>query len=483
LTSGPQIRSQSPWWKTTSSVRTGIILLIITGIASAAGTLILQRPMTEAAKMQRAYAPTTLHWLDTLGLTDVFHAWWFAALLALLGINIVLASIERFPTAWHYFARPYRKPEPHFLIGLPIQKEIPVRDISTGMAAAERAFSRMGFKPQRIGERADASLYVEKYRFARLAAYVVHASLLLIFLGGIVDAVWGYRGFVALGLDDETNQIELSSGARKALPFTIRCQGAGQENYPDGTPRRWWSKLVVFENGREVKRKEIAVNDPLVYRGVRFFQSSYGSTGQVSSLRLTATPRNSSGPGKEIELQPDQPVVLDAETSVRLASFVPDFVLNGDQIESRSDQPNNPAIQLSVESKRSGTSTVWLFPRFPEFSHPGKSPYAFQFRDLHTGYFTGLQVAHEPGQWAVWAGVLLMGTGLAMAFYFVHLRFWVVPVSDGRGRLVLWVGASSSKNREELEKRFGLLVDEIERILQADCVHSEFEPVAVPARV
>ncbi len=470
------------FWRAASSVRTGIILLIIVGIASAAGTLILQRPLIEADKIRQAYSPATLHWLDTLGLTDVFHAWWFAALLALLGINIALASIERFPTAWHYFSRPYRRPESHFLTGLPIQKEIPIHDVPSAMLAAEHAFRRLGFKPQRLGEGTNVSLYVEKYRFSRLAPYIVHASLLLIFAGGIADAVWGYRGFVALGLNDETNQIELSSGVRKQLPFTLRCQGAGQENYPDGTPRRWWSKLTVLENGREVKQKEIAVNDPLVYGGVRFFQSSYGSTGEVSSLALTATPRTSSGPAKEIELRLDESVALDPVTSVRLAAFIPDFVLNGNQVESRSDQPNNPAIRLTVESKQSGASTVWLFPRFPEFSHPDKSPYAFQVKGLKMGYYTGLQVAHEPGQWAVWAGVLLMGLGLALAFYFVHVRFWIVPVSDDRGRLILWAGASASKNREDIEKRFGSLLDEIERGLKQDCSCGDLQAVAVPAR-
>ena len=470
------------FWRTISSVRTGIVLLIIVGIAAAAGTLILQRPMTEAEKIRQAYSPAALHWLDTLGLTDVFHAWWFAALLALLGINIALASIERFPTAWHYFSRPYRRPESHFLTGLPIQQEIPIRDVPSGILAAERAFRQLGFRPQKVGQGTDVSLYVEKHRFSRLAPYIVHASLLLIFAGGIADAVWGYRGFVALGLNDETNQIELSSGARKELPFAIRCQGAGQENYPDGTPRRWWSKLAVYENGREVKQKEIAVNDPLVFGGVRFFQSSYGSTGQVSSLVLTATPRSGSGPAKDIEVRPDEPVALDATTTVRLAAFVPDFVLNGDQVESRSDQPNNPAIRLTVNSKQAGTTTVWLFPRFPEFSHPDKSPYAFQVKGLNMGYYTGLQVAHEPGQWAVWAGVLLMGLGLTLAFYFVHVRFWIVPVSDGRGRLVLWAGASASKNREELEKRFGLLVEEIGKNLKDESACNHFEPIAVPVR-
>lgn len=479
--------SQHSWsrkfWMTASSVRTGIFLLILVVLASVAGTLILQRPVTDPAKIQQVYSPETLHWLDTLGMTDVFHAWWFAALLALLGINIVLASIERFPGVWHYFARPYRRPEPHFLAGLPLQKEIPIRDVLTGMQAAERAFRHRGFKPQRVGSGPEASIFVERHRFARLAAYVVHASLLLIFAGGIVDAVWGYRGFLALEPDQAVNEVELHSGVHKQLPFTIRCLAAGQENYADGTPRRWWSKLVVLQNGREVKRKEIAVNDPLVFSGVRFFQSSYGSTGQASELWLTATPKSGPGHAQEIVLKPDESVSLDPETTVRLAAFVPDFVLNGNEIESRSDQPNNPAIQLSVNSKQSGESKVWLFPRYPKFSHPGDAPYTFQLRDLRMGYFTGLQVAHEPGQWFVWAGVLLMGLGLAMAFYFVHLRFWVVPVSDGRGRDVLWLGGSASKNREELEKRFGLLVNEIEQNLKTESAAAELHWAASPMHV
>ena len=293
------------FWRVLGSIRTGIVLLIIVGVAAAAGTFILQRPLTDPDKMRQVYSPATLHWLDTLGLTDVFHAWWFAALLALLGINIALASIERFPTVWHYFSKPYRRPEAHFITGLPMQKEIPVRDIPTAMLAAESAFRKLGFRPQKVGSGSEVSLYVEKNRFSRLAPYVVHLSLLLIFAGGITDAIWGYRGFVSLGLNDETNQVELTSGARKQLPFTIRCQGAGQENYADGTPRQWWSKLSVVKDGRVVKQKEIAVNNPLEYAGVRFFQASYGSDGQVGSIELTATPRDGSSPAKTIQVGRD----------------------------------------------------------------------------------------------------------------------------------------------------------------------------------
>jgi hypothetical protein len=39
-------------------------------------------------------------------------------------------------------------------------------------------------------------------------------------------------------------------------------------------------------------------------------------------------------------------------------------------------------------------------------------------------------------------------------------------VNDGRGRLALWLGASSTKNREELEARFSSLVEDLEEELK-----------------
>jgi cytochrome c biogenesis protein len=96
-------------------------------------------------------------------------------------------------------------------------------------------------------------------------------------------------------------------------------------------------------------------------------------------------------------------------------------------------------------------------------------------------YFTGLEVSHEPGQWAVWAGVLLMGLGLALVFYVVHKRIWAVPVRDARGRLMLWVGGTANKNKDAFEHSFRELVEAIEFELKVS-VHAGAEaPVAVLA--
>ena len=149
---------------------------------------------------------------------------------------------------------------------------------------------KLGWKSERIVDHDQVSLYSEKNRFSVMAVYVVHTSLLLLFLGGIIDAIVGYRGFMAVVNGQSNNVIELRDGGKKTLPFAIRCNDTGQENYADGTPKKWWSKLSVVRDGQVVKNKEIVVNDPLEYGGIRFYQASWGATGELAKAGLVAQP-------------------------------------------------------------------------------------------------------------------------------------------------------------------------------------------------
>jgi cytochrome c biogenesis protein len=448
-------------WQTLGAIKTGVVLLILVVIISAAGTVILQRPATDAEEMQRAYSPQVLRLLDGLALTDVFHAWWFVLLLSLVSLCIVAASVQRFPNAWRYFSRPYKSPDQTFQNALPNHALIPVRNEEAALSAAERVFQKAGFRPERIVRENSFSLFGERNRFSELAVYIVHASLLLIFLGGIVDALYGWRAFVTLTRGQQSSQAQTQNGSKRNLSFAIRCDGAGQENYADGTPKRWWSDLAIVEDGQAIVRKQIVVNDPLVYRGIRFYQASYGKTGKIDKLVLTATPRDGKAP-RDITISLNETLALDPDTTVRLAEFIPDYAVRDGQVYARSSELENPAAHLVVESRKSGqAANVWL-PPFPGLDQNASSPYAFEGKDVQMAYFTGLEVSHEPGQWSVWAGVLLMGLGLAVVFYLVHARVWAAPVRDARGQLMLWIGGTANKNKDVFEQRFRELVQEIE---------------------
>jgi len=454
-------------WRTLSSIKTGVVLIILCVILSAAGTVILQRPMTDADDMQRAYSPAMLRFLDATGLTDVFHARWFVALLVLVSLSIIAASVERFPNAWRYFARPYKSPDDNFRHALPTQAQIKVEDEEQGLSAAERALKHLGFHSERIVRSDSFSLFSERHRISEMAVYIVHASLLLIFLGGIVDALYGWRGFLMLSPGTSSNQIEIKTGTIRTIPFSIRCDGTGEETYADGSPKKWWSKLVVVENGREVSRKEIVVNDPLSYHGVRFYQSSFGQTGKLEKLTMNAEPVDvRTGKAQEIALALNQPVALDSDTTVELAEFIPDFVVQDGHVYARSNDVVNPAVHMIVTSKKANKAVnVWL-PEIQGIAENAASPYIFQPKDLKTGLFTGLQVSHEPGQWSVWAGVVLMAVGLTFVFYVSHVRLWVVPVTDIRGNSVLWVGGTANRNRDAFGQRFKDVVAQIQKELK-----------------
>src|SRR5271169_390145 len=101
-------------WRTVASIQTGVVLLILVVILAAVGTIVLQRPVTEPDEMQSAYSPQALRVLDAVGLTDVFHSWWFLGLMLLVSLCIVAASIDRFPNSWRFFSRPYKYPDESF---------------------------------------------------------------------------------------------------------------------------------------------------------------------------------------------------------------------------------------------------------------------------------------------------------------------------------------------------------------------------------
>ncbi len=210
--------------RTIGNLRTGIVLLLLVVVASALGTFILQRPVTDPEKLAQVYSPTTLRWLDRLSLTDIFHASWFLVLMGLVSLSIIVISVDRFPNAWRFYARPYRKTDSHFRGSLPKKIELPINNTEDGLNAAERALKKFGWPVERIADNNEPSLYSERHRFSVMAVYIVHASLLLIFAGGIVDGVFGYSGFMALQNGQTSNQIELRKGGTRQNSILRKVQ-------------------------------------------------------------------------------------------------------------------------------------------------------------------------------------------------------------------------------------------------------------------
>jgi cytochrome c biogenesis protein len=53
------------------------------------------------------------------------------------------------------------------------------------------------------------------------------------------------------------------------------------------------------------------------------------------------------------------------------------------------------------------------------------APYVFSLAMVHTKYFTGLQVARDPGVPVVVAGSLLLILGFMTVFFYAHRQVWI----------------------------------------------------------
>jgi len=448
----------SKLYQTLASVRTGIFLIIIVGVFSAIGTVILQRPTSEPEDLQRAYSPETLLWLDRLGLTDIFHTWWFLLLLCLFCVCLIFVSLDRWPNAWKVYSKPVRFMEPKLRMGLPETVKIPVKDETGALSVAERVLSRFGLKSQRVTENGDTALFAEKQRYSVLAVYLVHLSLLCIFAGYILDGMVGYRGNINVPEGKALGQISMRDSKpgqsdKKTLPFLIRCDGAGMEAYPDGSPKKWWSKLTLIENGKEVVAKTIVVNDPLVYKGLHIYQANMGQSSTPKTLTFAVTP-SAGGDTVSVQVPMDGKAQLADGESLSVLRWVPDYYVQDNEVYTKSEDPENPAVQLSLTNARGETKKLWILYSKLNSTKGQDAPFEFALKGASWAQFTGLEVSYHPGQYGVWIGVVLMAIGLVIAFYTQHSRIWAAIADDGQGGKLLWVGGTTNKNRDRFHTKF-----------------------------
>src|SRR5262245_60800243 len=98
-----------------SSVRFGVTMLVIVLICAMIGMLIMQQSVDGFERYYQRLTPAQRQVYGTLGFFDIYHALYFSVLLAITGLNIILASIDRFPTAWAYVSKPKLQASPNFI--------------------------------------------------------------------------------------------------------------------------------------------------------------------------------------------------------------------------------------------------------------------------------------------------------------------------------------------------------------------------------
>ncbi|MBT8328746.1 MAG: cytochrome c biogenesis protein ResB [Desulfofustis sp.] len=420
-------------WQFFSSVKLALVTLFLIAVTSIIGTVI---PQKEAAEFYVSkYGPKAAQIFTILDIPDMYNSWWFLGLLFLLGFNLIICSIDRFPAVWKQVTADGLALPPERLQKMSNRmawsSDGSVSEVSTALLEKLKN-NRFSAGSREHGE--STVLFSQKGPWTRTGVYFVHASILVIFIGAIIGSLGGYKGSVMIPETQESNRVFLFGGKGvKELDFTVRCNKFKIDFYANGMPKEYTSSLTVFEQGKEVLTKVIEVNDPLTYKGVTFYQSSYEPYQDfvVSIKPPTGEPQKFIIPFQQQEEWSEQNLkfgVINAK--VMGQSIVSSKLWFNDGSNSPESIWIDDGAEVNIEGEN-GTYTI-----------SAKQMYA-----------TGLQVARDPGVWWVYIGFGLMLFGLYVAFFMSHRRFWLLLTPAGNKTEVLLSG-SANKNRAGFKSSF-----------------------------
>ncbi|AMV73898.1 cytochrome c biogenesis protein ResB [Desulfuromonas carbonis] len=430
-------------WDFFCSLKLTIATLILLAITSIIGTVVQQGKSPQ--EYLQEYSETTYRVLSALNFTDMYHSWWFLGLLEIFALNLIACSIKRFPKVWKTVHEPVLAPAESFYRTLPNSEEVVVK--GEGIEALrERAAALLGkaFATPVVtaGEEGEVHLFAQKMPWARFGVYVTHLSIIIIFVGAIIGSLWGYKAFVNIVEGTATDKVWARGASEPIdLGFQVRCDDFSVSFYGGGgggRPKEFKSVLTVIDGGKTVvDQRPIIVNDPLTYKGITFYQSSYGPTGEPT-IKLRVKVR-ASGEVKELAGRQGQRLMLPGGGSVRVVDSTEAF------------QDFGPAARIEVTPPQGEARSFVVLKAFPEFDAQRGGDYIFSLLDMEQRYYTGLQVAKDPGVWVVWLGCAMLVLGSMTAFFLSHRRIWVTLLPLAGGKVGVKIGGSAHRNQPAFE--------------------------------
>ncbi|MBN2645455.1 MAG: cytochrome c biogenesis protein ResB [Desulfuromonadaceae bacterium] len=438
-------------WDFFCSLKLSIFTLICLAVTSIIGTVI-QQNLTRNEYLN-VFSEKTYAILDALQFFDMYHSWWFVGLLMLFCLNLICCSIKRLPRVWRVVKNPMMTPSDAALQGFSNADVCRVKGQVSDLAARMETFLAQNFTVARRNQTEDGIyLYAEKASYARFGVYVTHLSILIIFLGAIIGNIYGYKGFVQIPEGGSVDQAWLRSGGTIDLGFSVRCDDFSVSFYDNSQrPKEYRSLLTVEDQGQViVEKRPVIVNDPLTYKGITFYQSSYGPAGgEVMTIKAKVRDADKT---QALVLHRGEQGLLPDGSRVQVADFTPSFRNFG------------PAARLQVKPPEGESYVVTVFQNFPDFDNQRNGELIFSLVDFDQLYYTGLQVTRDPGVWVVWVGCTLMVLGCLVAFFLSHRRLWVV-LKEEEGKVRISLVGSAHRNQPAFELYFDSLKEKFRQEL------------------
>lgn len=488
-----------------SSVRFGVVMLCVLVVFAMIGMLIVQQNVAGFDTWYVGLTPAEKTVFGALGFFDIYHSWYFNLLLLILSLNIILASIDRFPSTWTAYIREPKLTATRDWLLARREHEI----IESGKNPAEieqvvkRALEASGYKTRvtptttteygidadgrkdfsKIITRTTTTVFGQSGAWNRLGAYVIHVFLLTLFLGHFVAFQTGFDADVRMTPGERTDQIQLiqfnldkKERFNVKLPFSIDCTDIEQSLIDENggiditNTLDWHTRININDPSYGTTSADVSLNKPYTYRGYRFFQSQTIPVGNARTITLELTPQNG-GAVQTVNIPRLGSATLDDGTKIEYTDFEADFALNNGQPDTRSAEYNNPAAVLNVTQPGQAPVRAFAFAqKLPEGAPVGAPKAGYKW---HLAAFEKAPMAHilsikyDPfnAHFIAWyIGGFGLVLSLMLVFFFSHKRVWasIEEREDGTSEVVL--AGEANRNQIAFRDKFNKIAEDIRGI-------------------
>jgi cytochrome c biogenesis protein len=383
--------------------------------------------------------------MERLSLFAVFRSPWFSAGLVVLVISIVVCTLDRTPRLWRGVTDiRVAQPEPYF------DPRLPDRAAMDGVAGDDvrTVLRRSGFHVREATETDGTHfLYGDRHQYTKMATLFTHAGLILFLIAAAATSRLGdEQGLVVAEGESLTVQPIGTPGLLLVKNIDFEAPG-----FDTGAPTDFTTDLAVFQDGEQIARKTIRVNDPLSIAGYTFHQNGFGPAPHI--------------------------LLKSAEGAILLDAPVPmTDALSGRPYASIGIPGRDMGLKLLLDKAADGTGVLIAIPYhivgtaadgqpiedlYPAVDLKRGDAKVSQGLDLSIGLtdfgeFTLLIAKRDPGQGLVWIAFGLLIAGITISFYRPRRRVWTRLGSDGRMGIV-W----RSDRYVDVEREFGRLLDQL----------------------
>ncbi len=474
-------------WTFFSSVKVGVILIAIALAASAIGTIFPQKlhipegaPSRDPAVFYEASYGLIGKIYYQLGFHDLYDSWWYMILIALIGISLVICSLDRFIPLRRALKlqRPIRNTT--FLSRQRLYSE------SDHVSAEETEQVKNKLKDMRYNIREeDGHIFAEKGRFSRWGPYVNHIGLIIILIAAILrttpmfyldEFLWVREG-QQLTVPGTNNEFQI-----KHEKFTLETYGQSEEDLKfkeaiesqdELVAKNYQTDAIIYELNEDAvagdddalevySEPSIRLNHPTKFGGYTMYQSGYQEEFSSMSFKLYDV----DDPDEEAIgtftfdlLDPSETMfTLDDGYTVEVVQYLPDFELVDNVPKQKSDYPKNPGFVFAVHPPDGGEPEVSFAaiginfdPNTVDSSGGELNQYKLGIIDVDERYVSGLAITRDYTLPLFGLGALIFMIGVIQGMYWQHRRIWLHPTEDK-----LLLAAHTNKNwfgvKKDIEK-------------------------------